>query len=67
MLLGLFLSIAYEGDPSKNTSEQRRVSTLNDKWQKITLINGYFIFSLFFSGADQYAVGSQGTFRRQSS
>jgi hypothetical protein len=35
ILLGLFLSIAYEGVKTKSTSKQSRVSALNDKWQKL--------------------------------
>jgi hypothetical protein len=38
ILLGLFLSIAYEVVTSKDGSKQRRVSTLNDKWQKLTVL-----------------------------
>jgi hypothetical protein len=37
ILLGLFLSIAYEGVRTKSASKLSRVSALNDKWQKLTV------------------------------
>jgi nucleoside-triphosphatase THEP1 len=35
ILLGLFLSIAYEGVRTKSTSKLSRVSALNDKWSRL--------------------------------
>ncbi len=37
ILLGLFLSIAYEGIASRRNSEKKSVSAFNDKWQKLTV------------------------------
>jgi hypothetical protein len=37
VMLGLFLSIAYENIRTKNASRQSRILALNDKWQRITV------------------------------
>lgn len=36
ILLGMLVSIAYEGVKAKSNSKQK-VSVLNDKWQKLTV------------------------------
>jgi hypothetical protein len=37
ILLGMFLSIAYEGVATKRNSEKHLLSALNNKWQKLTV------------------------------
>jgi hypothetical protein len=37
ILLGMFLSTAYEDVATKRNSKQNLLSALNDKWQKLTV------------------------------